>query len=81
MKPVAFNVSQFHHASLVITLNGEPVRKCFDLNEAEGWVEGKAILLQGGRPASERRSGIVRVECPPDIRATLERRFAVEVPA
>ena len=87
MKPVAFSTSQFHHPKLIITLDGQPVRKCFNVNEAEGWADvwsvneqGKTYRIEGTRtPASERRYGVVTAECPPEIRAFLERLYAVEV--
>lgn len=83
MIPVAFNVREYNTGKDGrILLNGEPVRKCFNCNEAEGWVDvwvqdenGKTVRA-GHNIAHERLYGTVYVEMDtPAQRAYIERAF------
>ena len=81
--PVAFSVKEYNiRNDGYILLDGEPLTRCFNFNEAEGWADvwakdehGKAYTI-GDRLAHERRHGVVQlVMSTPEGRAYVERMF------
>lgn len=79
--PVAFTVSEFPLRDGRILVDGEPARRCFSCNEAEGWAdvwtlnEQDRVISSGGTVLHHRLHGVVTVETDPQTRAFLEAQF------